>query len=120
MQKKDFSDYHIWNGNVYNLSSTIHIPMTSHDTQTDIIRLLDNLKEFLLEKNRRYGDSAIDPVLIFSNVSAGDQIKNRLDDKLSRIKHSDKLRKNDVADVMGYAVLLMVQNGWLEFDELLD
>ena len=89
-------------------------------TQQDIILLLDNLKEFLLEKNRRYGDSACNPTLIFSNVSAEDQIKNRIDDKLSRIKHSDELRKNDVADVMGYVVLLMVQNGWLEFDDILE
>ena len=92
----------------------------THDTQQDITLLLDNLKEFLLEKNRRYGDSALNPALIFSDVSAEDQIKNRLDDKLSRIKHSDELRKNDVADVMGYVVLLMVQKGWLEFDELID
>jgi len=92
----------------------------THNTQTDIILLLDNLKEFLLEKNKRYGDSALSPVQIFSDVSAEDQIKNRLDDKLSRIKHSDELRKNDVVDAMGYLVLLMVQNNWTEFDELID
>lgn len=89
-------------------------------TQEDIATLFNNFKEFLLEKNRRYGDSAIQPVHIFSKVSAEDQIKNRLDDKLSRIMNSDKLRKNDCADVLGYTVLLMVQNGWLEMDDLLD
>lgn len=92
----------------------------SSKTQTDIILTLDNLKGFLLEKNKRYGDSAIHSVTIFSPISAEDQIKNRIDDKLSRIKHSDELRKNDVVDVMGYLGLLMVQNNWTEFDELLD
>ena len=92
----------------------------TQNTQQDITLLLDNLKEFLLEKNKRYGDSALNPALIFSDVLAEEQIKNRIDDKLSRIKHSDELRKNDVADVMGYVVLLMVQKGWLEFDELID
>ena len=92
----------------------------TRNTQQDIILLLDNLKEFLLEKNKRYGDSAIYPAMIFSSVSAEDQIKNRLDDKLSRIKHSDELRKNDVVDVMGYVALLMIQKKWLEFDELID
>ena len=73
-----------------------------------------------MEKNKRYGDSAIAPAMIFSDVSAEDQIKNRIDDKLSRIKHSKELRKNDVVDVTGYLVLLMVQKNWLDFEDLID
>jgi hypothetical protein len=33
---------------------------------------------------------------------------------------SEELRKNDVADVFGYVALLMIQRGWLTFEDLLD
>ena len=45
---------------------------------------------------------------------------NRLDDKISRIKKSNKLRKNDVADIFGYVALLLIQNGWTEFEDQKD
>ena len=90
------------------------------NTQQDIILLFDNFKEFLLEKNRLYNDSAMNPVQVFSKESTQNQICNRLDDKLSRIRNSDKLRKNDVADVFGYVALLLISNGWMEFEDLID
>ena len=87
----------------------------------DKLRILfTNYKEFILEKNKRYGDSAISPINIFSKNGAENQICNRIDDKLSRIKKSDQLKKNDVADIFGYLALLLVQNDWLEFNDLLD
>ena len=89
-------------------------------TQNDIDILFDNFKEFLKERNRRYGDSALNPIQVFSNESAEEQIRARLDDKLRRIKNSDELRKNDVCDLFGYTALLMISKNWLEFEELLD
>jgi hypothetical protein len=90
------------------------------ETQKLIDKLFINFKEFLKEKNRRYGDSALNPMHIFSKGEAGNQICNRLDDKLDRIKNSDSLRKNDVSDVFGYIALLLIQKNWTEFDDLLD
>lgn len=90
------------------------------NTQQDIILLFDNFKEFLLEKNKRYGDSALNPIQVFSNKSAEEQIRARLDDKLRRIKNSGELRKNDVSDCFGYIALLMISRGWLEFEEFLE
>ena len=89
-------------------------------TREAIANLFDNFSDFLIEKNVRYGDSALNPSNTFSKVSTEDQICNRLDDKLNRIKNSEELKKNDVADVFGYVALLMVKKGWLTFDELLD
>jgi len=89
-------------------------------TQDDIETLFENFENFLLEKNRRYGDSALNPIQVFSNESAEEQIRARLDDKLRRIKNSDELRKNDVSDLFGYTALLMISKGWLEFEDLLD
>lgn len=91
-----------------------------NSTQDSIDLLFKNFSEFLKEKNKRYGDSAIVPNNIFSKSDANTQICNRLDDKLGRIKVSKELNKNDVADVFGYVALLMIQNNWITFDELLD
>ena len=94
---------------------------TSEQSTEELIDILFvHFAKFLKEKNKRYGDSALCPVTIFSNTRPDAQMCNRLDDKLSRIKNSDELRKNDVADVFGYIALLMIQKGWLSFNDLLD
>jgi len=91
------------------------------NTQDKIDILFDNFREFLKEKNRRYGDSALSPVQIFSKVSPEDQLCNRIDDKLSRIINSKEgLRKSDVCDLFGYLALLMINNNWINFDEEID
>ena len=92
----------------------------SDEALTDIIKVCDSLKEFLYEKNRRYGNSALEPVKTFSKVSTGEQINIRMDDKLSRIENSDEERMNDHVDLLGYLVLKCVDKGWLDFTELLD
>ena len=90
------------------------------ETKDKIILVLDSLKELLLEKNKRYGDSAINPIKIFSKLDAEEGIKLRLNDKISRVYNSNELRINDVADVMGYLVLLCAVKGWTDFKFLID
>ncbi len=34
---------------------------------------------------------------------------------MARITNSDTLRQNDVCDLMGYLVLLCVENGWVDY-----
>ena len=80
----------------------------------------DSLNRLLQEKNKRYGNSALEPLGIFNKKSASDGIMVRLDDKLMRVKNSNKLRKNDISDIMGYLVLLCVDKGWDNFDDLID
>jgi len=89
-------------------------------TQEKIDVLFDNFKRFLKEKNKRYGDSALKPLQIFSKIDPKNQIYNRLDDKLNRIKNSKELKKNDLSDCFGYLALALIQNNWIEFDDLLD
>ena len=89
-------------------------------TQDKITTLMTNFEEFLKEKNKKYGDSALQPLGIFSKLDATNSILIRLDDKLSRIKNGDKLLKNDVSDMFGYLALLMIDNDWLEFGEMVD
>ena len=89
-------------------------------TQQRIKEVCDNMAAFLIEKNRRYGNSALEPMKVFSKVDAANSILIRLDDKLNRIKNSDELRKNDCSDMLGYLLLYCVANKWLDFNELLD
>lgn len=65
----------------------------SEETEKDIDTLFNNFKEFLKEKNRRYGNSAISPIKIFSRTDTEEQISNRIDDKLNRIKSAKNQRK---------------------------
>jgi hypothetical protein len=88
-------------------------------TSWKIGKITEELKKFLQEKNVRYGDSAVNPLNIFS-VHENTGIGQRLDDKLSRIKNAKELRKNDVVDMMGYLVLLCAKNNWITFQDLID
>lgn len=73
----------------------------------------DKIKKLLLEKNKRYGNSALEPIRVFSKADPIEQIKVRIDDKLSRIQKSDPNDTEDaVTDLIGYLVLLKVaENG---------
>ena len=75
-----------------------------------IVEECDRIKEMLLRKNRDYGNSALEPVRIFSSASPLEQINVRIDDKLSRIKSGgEKNFKEDTEmDLIGYLVLKQV------------
>ncbi len=78
-------------------------------SQIDIATICDQLKELLLEKNRKYGDSALNPVRVFSKASPIEQIRVRLDDKLSRLRNQQEDEDEDVlTDLIGYIVLYKV------------
>ena len=89
-------------------------------TSDKIQETLLSLNTLLQEKNKRYGNAALNPLGIFNKNSATEGILIRLDDKLQRVKNSDILRKNDIADLMGYLTLLCVEKEWTNFDELID
>lgn len=61
----------------------------------------------LTAKNRRYGDSAASPLRIFSRAEADEQLRVRIDDKLSRIAHARGADDEDtLLDLCGYLALL--------------
>jgi hypothetical protein len=79
------------------------------DTQYAIIATLDKIEALLIEKNRRYGDSALSPVRIFSKADSVEQLKVRIDDKLSRVSSSQSDEDEDViVDLIGYLILYMI------------
>lgn len=80
------------------------------NSKEKIIEIMDSMKDLLLYKNEKYGDSALSPNNIFYKGDSANSILIRLDDKIGRIKNnSDSLpRMNDVCDIIGYCTLLLV------------
>jgi len=68
----------------------------------------DALKAMLLEKNRAYGSSALSPVRIFAKSDTVEQIRVRIDDKLSRLMRGSAAGEDVVKDLLGYLILLRI------------
>lgn len=90
-----------------------------NNTSIKIKETLESLNNLLQEKNKRYGNSALEPLEDIKYTSE-DGIKIRLSDKIKRVINSDELRINDIADCMGYLTLLCVYKDWNNFNELID
>ena len=71
---------------------------------------LEAIKIHLQQKNFRYGNSALQPLRIFSKSPADEQINVRIDDKLSRIRNQSQDDTEDSeGDLLGYLVLKRIQ-----------
>ena len=70
---------------------------------------LEAIRISLIQKNIQYGNSALNPLRIFSQASPDEQIKVRIDDKLSRIKNQST---GDSEDSVSAA--LIQTSGFLE------
>jgi len=82
-------------------------------TQEKIADVLDGMKDLLLYKNEKYGDSAINPKKVFYKGDSTNSILIRLDDKIGRImaNQSETPRINDTVDIIGYCTLLLISMG---------
>jgi hypothetical protein len=79
------------------------------DVENYIAEECDRIAQMLITKNRKYGNSALEPVRTFSKSLPDEQIKVRLDDKLSRIASRQDDEDEDVeSDLQGYLVLLHI------------
>ena len=87
----------------------------------DVSEVLIEIKDLLISKNKKYGNSALEPLGVFSQLSAKDGLLVRIDDKLKRIKNGS-INKDDedvINDLIGYLVLLKVlNNSASKYDEL--
>jgi hypothetical protein len=83
--------------------------------------VLDEINDLLIAKNQKYGNSALEPLGVFSQLSAKEGLLVRIDDKLKRIKNGS-LEKDDedvINDLIGYLVLLKIHaNQSSRYDEL--
>jgi hypothetical protein len=82
-----------------------------NNTEQQIANVCNQIKALLLLKNKAYGDSALEPVRIFSKNDSIDGLLVRIDDKLSRIKNTGvtSATEDTLMDLIGYLVLLKVQ-----------
>ena len=71
---------------------------------------IENIQNTLKQKRIRYGNSALQPLRIFSKSPADEQLRVRIDDKLSRIKNQSQDDTEDTeGDLIGYLILLRIQ-----------
>ena len=80
------------------------------DSEHQIKEVTNQLQKLLIKKNRAYGNSALEPLNIFSSQNAVDSLCARLDDKLSRIKNKGLNDKTEdtLFDLAGYLILLII------------
>lgn len=84
--------------------------MTAQESFAATVRdELTELADFLISKNEAYGNSALEPVRIFSRSSPEEQLLVRIDDKLSRLQRGHEYPGDDtIQDLIGYLVLLKI------------
>lgn len=82
-----------------------------NNTRELIRQVCADVERLLLEKNESYGDSALNPLGIFSDSDALVNLGARIDDKLARIKTMGftGYGEDNVKDLTGYLILLQVE-----------
>ena len=75
-----------------------------------IKKLGKEIVDLLVEKNQKYGDSALNPINIFSDGDAITSLCARIDDKLARIRNNgiNEDTEDTVKDLVGYLILLLL------------
>jgi len=93
-----------WNPDVP--ASEIEEAQPRPDFEVRLECILNDIRVMLVSKNTAYGNSALDPVRIFSTTNPVEQIKVRIDDKLSRLVRGSAAGEDVATDLIGYLILL--------------
>ena len=103
---------------LYTMDSTSHAELYwDTDRNKDFTRMsfsekldieIKTISDLLKEKNKAYGNTALNPTNVFSKLSATEAICARIDDKLARIKNKgiNDETEDTVDDLIGYLLLL--------------
>ena len=83
--------------------------------KSKIVRVMGRMCNFLVMKNKSYGNSVLNPLRLFSKADDYEQLMVRIDDKLSRLErgnfeHEDRIELHK--DLMGYHALVLVKLGF--------
>lgn len=80
------------------------------DTQSDINKVMKSTRDLLIQKNKQYGDSALNPLGVFGSGDPITSLGARMDDKLMRLKAipmgPDAV--DTLYDLQGYLCLLII------------
>lgn len=100
---------------IFTLLLTLYVNENKQITTIDEINYDDFIKrnnemiDFLIEKNRKYGNSALNPIRFTSCASKVEQLFVRIDDKLNRLVNRQNDDDEDILlDLSGYFILLLV------------
>jgi hypothetical protein len=109
--KKKMSDYPNKSGGYQAWITDLQLIATDAPSGQKIIVECLEMAEMLIKKNVSYGNSALDPIRIFSKADSKEQIRVRIDDKLNRIQNDQAFPgDNDIDDLIGYLILLKIAN----------
>ena len=77
-----------------------------------VTQVLEEIKNLLISKNQKYGNSALEPLGVFSKLDSKEGLLIRIDDKLKRIKNGSLERDDEdvINDLIGYLVLLKISD----------
>ena len=72
----------------------------------ELTEIMSSIKQLLMRKNSQYGDSIFNPVRVFSKGDPIEQIRVRIDDKISRMNSSPhEYIEDTVTDLIGYLIM---------------
>lgn len=94
--------------------------MTNIDFNNAVIEIISSLKDLLIEKNVKYGNSAMNPIYVFvdpnGEVNDLTLIDVRIDDKLARIRNMvrnpnlfEKDGEDTINDLIGYLIIRKIK-----------
>lgn len=76
--------------------------------ETQVRTACSGIADMLVAKNAAYGNAALDPVRVFSKADPVEQLRVRIDDKLSRLMRGSNAGEDVIRDLIGYLVLLQI------------
>lgn len=77
--------------------------------EQNVRRILEGVADTVVQKNLAYGNSALNPIRVFSRTDRMEQLYTRLDDKLSRVQKGHEYPGDDtIRDIIGYCTLILI------------
>ncbi len=121
----DFYDFRLADDSLSHFYNDNHEVQEKSEFEIKLSKIMNKRIRFLSEKNKKYGNSALEPLSIFGkHINEGQNYNSILlflDTKLARIKNSENgLRPNDIIDLAGYLDLLIMGMGIENFEEYLE
>ena len=69
----------------------------------------NSIRDMVLAKNELYGNAALDPYPVFTDMSAADRLRARIDEKISRYQtNKEGDQESPLVDLVGSLVLLII------------
>ena len=91
------------------MSEEIKDKWSQENIQKEILTQVKAIGSLLIEKNRKYGNDALQPNRIYSKANTLEQLYVRCDDKINRIMNRQDDEDEDVIqDLIGYLILILV------------